>query len=173
MTTIYRFHCISRPPLYICCIAGSRHNDYVNILFPQGRSRTIPRVLPSSRSSHERSPIHHSSYSHLNGHTDSTSSSKESSAGYDSLKKRLQPIGGGDTKPRSTEKTLNGISKRSGLMADSSTKGSSKQGLMKQTSQESKKNSSSLNSADQAINKDMESISTSQTVQSKLLPRLV
>ena len=101
----------------------------------QGRSRTVPRVLSlpvtsSARSGYGLSPTH-----------DLTTSSKHSS-GHD--RKRLQPIGA-DAKPRASERTLNGISKRSSLVLEPApaSKDTAKQGLTRQSSQDGKKSSSS------------------------------
>lgn len=100
----------------------------------QGRSRTVPRVLSlpvtsSTKTGHGLSPTH------------DPASSKHSS-GHD--RKRLQPIGA-DAKPRASEKTVNGISKRSSLVLEPApgSKDAAKQVLTRQSSQDGKKSSSS------------------------------
>lgn len=126
-------------------------------------SRVLPLAVTSSASkgAYGSSPA---SYSHFNGHADSTtsSSSKHSS-------RRLQPIGADAA--RSSDKTLNGI-KRSSLVLEPGSKDTAKQGVARQASQEGKKSSTSSvpSSADQS-SKDASTVAG--TTQNKLLPRLV
>ena len=166
----------------------------------QGRSRAVPRVLPTSTSHSGRgnfvlSPTH----PHLNnGHTESsskhpggsTSSSKHpgggggGTSGYEHTKKRLQPIGA-DAKPRSNagDRTLNGISKRSSLILEGGSKDTQKQGVLKQQlSVDGKKSCSSSSSSlslppstvpDQTSKEPPTAAHAPTATTGKLLPRLV
>lgn len=138
-------------------------------------ARVLPLTMTSSasRGASGLSPTAHS-------HADS---SKHSS--YESSRRRLQPIGADAVaKPRSSDKTLNGIKRSSLVLESGGSKDVTKQGLTRQTSHEGSKDAakqagmtrqtshegkrssaSSISSADQS--------SKDAVAQNKLLPRLV